>query len=332
MIHQFDPQMAPDADFEPGTLAHLVPENEGRMLDPRRTPMRIASVQPETGTFVIEITGFEDRGARWELPIEDVSDCQFPHGAARADRERIGGFEQAVKRFDRTIEITCDDGARTRTLARLSELASETADWMRAHSQFVFEGATALPLTGRIGDSRLWLDVRKFMQARGLGETEERFASGYVSNPRSREMMKGHAIVLAELGLVPYRGPDVRNPATFEGALARERRAEHLLARMAFVRAVFERTGNSEVVLYRGMGFDDSLAQRSPRSFLSATFSEAVARSLYDPSGGTKAGVLYRQRTPASRLFMTYAETTQMNQAFKEAEAVLLGGDEGPLF
>ena len=33
--------------------------------------------------------------------------------------------------------------------ARLME-GIETADWMRAHSQFVFEGATALPLTGRI--------------------------------------------------------------------------------------------------------------------------------------------------------------------------------------
>ena len=30
---------APDADFEPGCLEHLVPGNTGRLLDARRTPV-----------------------------------------------------------------------------------------------------------------------------------------------------------------------------------------------------------------------------------------------------------------------------------------------------
>jgi len=45
------------------------------------------------------------------------------------------------------------------------------------------------------------------------------------------------AIVLAEMGLVPYRGQVVRTPDLFEGRGAEERRREYLVHRLAFVRA-----------------------------------------------------------------------------------------------
>jgi predicted 2-oxoglutarate/Fe(II)-dependent dioxygenase YbiX len=39
-VLQFNPNMAPDSAFVPGTLKHLVVGNRGRLMDPRRTPIR----------------------------------------------------------------------------------------------------------------------------------------------------------------------------------------------------------------------------------------------------------------------------------------------------
>jgi hypothetical protein len=63
----------------------------------------------------------------------------------------------------------------------------------------------------------------------------------YISNPGSGEVIKGHAIVLAELGLCPFTGKAVRDPATFAGEWDRSRRAEHIVARSGFTRALWDR-------------------------------------------------------------------------------------------
>ena len=51
----------PDSEFEPGALHHLVAGNAGRVLDPRRTPITIVDIRPDTGTFVLRIDDFEDK-------------------------------------------------------------------------------------------------------------------------------------------------------------------------------------------------------------------------------------------------------------------------------
>jgi hypothetical protein len=332
MIHQFDEKMAPDSAFESGAMRHLVAGNVGRLLDPRRTPVRIDRLRPEIGAFIVEITAFEDRGARWTLPFEDVSDFQFALGSACASAGEVAAFEETARRLDQPLEIACDGATREQTEARLAKARARAVKWLEERSTFLFEGARSLPLASREGDRRLWLDTRAYMNALELRDVEDAFAGGYVSNPRSNEMVKGHAIVLAELALVPYRGTVVRDPEVFSGAWSRARRADHVVARLAWVHAVYERTGNAEVTLFRGMALDGDLEVRHGRSLVSATFSEEVAHAMFDPAGTTRSGVLWRQRTPAKRLFMTYAETSQMNQAFKEAEAVLLGGDVGVWF
>ena len=50
-----------------------------------------------------------------------------------------------------------------------------------------------------------------------------------ISNPRSGAMVKGHAIVLAELGLCPFNGRVVRDSTLFDDPYSKEARAEHLL-------------------------------------------------------------------------------------------------------
>jgi hypothetical protein len=162
------------------------------------------------------------------------------------------------------------------------------------------------------------------MQSRDLWDLEDAFAGRYVSGPHSGELVKGHRIVIAELGLVPYVGKMVRDPGLFDDRWRREGRAGHILARLAFVSALFRRLGHSEPTLYRGMSINGSLHAFRNDTFVSATFSREVAESHFDCGGPGATGILYRQSVPVERVFMTYLETIHMNRQFREAEAVLL--------
>jgi hypothetical protein len=145
-----------------------------------------------------------------------------------------------------------------------------------------------------------------------------------VSNPGSGEIVKGHRVVLAELGLADYAGNVVRDPATFEGKWTRERRIDHIVTRLAFVRALFDRLGLQTVTVWRGASIEGRLEDRRGRTFVSTTFDEAVARSHYQSGPSRWTHVLIRGDVPVDRLFATYHETAAMNTNFLEAEAVLL--------
>ena len=131
-----------------------------------------------------------------------------------------------------------------------------------------------------------------------------------MSYPQSGDLIKGHRIVVAELGLVPYEGKVVRNPTLFDGLWNKQRRSYHLISRLTFVHESFARLGLSRLTLYRGISHLGPLV--SPRNH---TF---VFNAV--PQG---TGVPYRQSVPVERVFMTYLETIQMNRQYREAEAVL---------
>ena len=154
----------------------------------------------------------------------------------------------------------------------------------------------------------------------------------FVSNPRSGELVKGHAIVLAELGLCPYRGRIVRDAGLFAEPWSKERRARHVVVRLAFVHALWSILGEEGVVLYRGAATDGPLPEAGPSSFVSATFSGQVATAHFEGGPNTQTAVLWRQRLSPARLFMTFLETRAMNERFKEAEAVLIGDPANQAF
>ena len=114
---QRDDAMAPDDEFEPGGLEHIVAGNTCRLLDARRTPLRIIDVDGTIATFVVEVLAFEDTGARWDLAFERVVDLQFPRGSRRAGR-RVSGFTAAVARVARPLDIELDEHRRDETLRR----------------------------------------------------------------------------------------------------------------------------------------------------------------------------------------------------------------------
>jgi hypothetical protein len=317
VIHQSDAEALLDRAYQPGDLALLAAGNLGRMLDGRRTPIRVIETDVPTGTWMLEVLAFEDAGARWVLELEAVDRFQFEADVPRLDRGSVAELRAAVDRLDRPLRIPIDRTARLRTLRRL-------ADEERRAASALPGDLVTLDLTGRAGDPVVQARLETYMAGRDLGDLEAGFSEGYVSNPTSGEVVKGHRIVIARLGLVAYHGKVVRDPAIFDGRWSEDRRGEHVLARLGFVRALFRAAGRSTVPLWRAIASETSLRPHPARTFVSATFDRAVAESLFDAGPATRVAALYRQDVSIERLFMSYVETAAMNRRFHEAEALLL--------
>jgi len=331
VIHAFDPEMAPDTEFVPGAPALLAPGNTGRMLDRRRTPVRVAALQLETGTWICEVLAFEDKGARWALPFEGVTSFQFGRHAASLDAATLRRVRAAMDRFSRDASRPPDRRASASTGRRIARLRGEVAAWLEAESRFIAERGT-LDLGSREGSPLLAADLEAFMRTRGLWDLERDFAAALVSNPSNGEIVKVHAMALAELGLAGFYGTVVRDPANLEAPWTMERRKGHIVTRLAFVREAFTLSGVAPLMLYRAISAEGPLDARRPRTLVHATFSLEVAMSLFgSPSDGGSAR-LDRQVVPLERVFMTYLETAAMNRQFHEAEAVLLEDPDNPAF
>jgi hypothetical protein len=323
-IHESDPVQAPDRDFEPGELCHLVPGNTGRMLDTRRTPVVIGPVDPDLGTFEAEVLAFEDRGARWLLEAERVSHFQFPPDASRAGAATVAALAAAVDRFSRPLDIPIDPRARARTRTRLHDEERRAAA--------VVGDALVIHLDGRLGDASVQSILHGYLATRGLIDLEAGFAERYVSNPSSGELVKGHEIVIARLGLVPFHGKVVRDPHLFASEWTEERRGEHVVARLGFVQAMFRAAGHDRVWLYRGLATEGPLGVPPARTFVSTTFDRAVAESIASRGPATVVSVLMAQLVAVDRVFMTFIETPELNRIYHEAEAVLLSNRRNRAF
>jgi hypothetical protein len=323
MVYQFKPDKLPDTSFRPGNLKYVVLGNEGRLLDYRRTPLRVIDVKRGSGFFVVEILDFEDKGTRWELPLERVDRCQFAQGSAEACKADVELYTEIILRLDRPLIIPANPHHQAKSETSIASLRKDVGTWLENKSEFFTSGAS-LDFSGMTGSPALWSDLKRYLKEEGLWDIEEAFAEQYVSNPNSGELVKGHRIVLAELGLVSFEGKQVRDPDLFSGLCNKQRRADHILHRLAFVRELFERLGQPSVVPYRGFSCQGQPKDQVNNSFISSTFSLDVAMSHFNDRDRSSTGILLRQSVPIERVFMSFLETTQLNQQYKEAEAVLL--------
>lgn len=323
-IFQFNPEMAPDSDFEPGELRHLVAENTGRLLDPRRTPVRLVGVDRETGMFEVELLDFEDKRAHWLYPFEAVDKYQFALGSSNASSRQIEHFRDAVRRLDRPLSITCDESVSKATQAILVTERERAREWLASESHFFASGKHFRP-GGLNGAPLLYKDLKAYIDFHGLADMEHRFATQWASNSESGELIKGFRIVVAELGLSPFEGKIVRDPKLFDEPWSQQRRGQYILKRMAFVQEVFSLAEIETPVLYRTLYSAGPLQRgNTKRSFISATFNRDVAEALLCEHDTTRTIAMYRQMVPLERLFMTYMETQQLNHPFQESEAVLI--------
>jgi len=321
VIYASDPDAAPDAAYVPGALELLVAGNRGRRLDQRRTPVTLLGVVPERAAFTLRIEAFEDAGAIWELALDEVERFQFEPGGERRDGAPLAALRE---RFARRLVVPADERARPRTLERVEEEREAAREWLRRAVD------VAGAVERRAGEPWLFAALEAFMAARGVVDVERAFGQRWASNPRSGELVKGHAIVLAELGLCGYDGPVVRDAALFAGGWSRERRAAHVLARLGFVQALL---GAEPLTLYRGAAVEGEprrSASGAPTlaaagSLISATFARAVAEAHFEGTPATTSALLERWRVPPERVLMTFLETRALNERYREAEAVLLG-------
>lgn len=323
-VYQHDPERAPDTEFVRGHVRYLVVGNYARLLDMRRTPVLVVGVDEQAGFVELEVGAFEDVGARWLVTFEQVSaKYQFARESTKLSAATTRAYAATAKRLNQPLRIAIDPVRRAETLERLATERRIADAWLSDAGITTFD---AQPLiAARTGWETAHRCLEDFLRERGVAEIERTFATTYVSNPHSGETVKGHAIVLAELGLVPFRGTIVRSPATFADAWSREQRATHILARMALTQALWSRAERCEsLMLYRGVAVATALRFRPRATFISATFAREVAEHHFDSAGAT-AAALYRQVLPLDRLFMSFLETEAMNQQFLEAEGILLG-------
>jgi hypothetical protein len=331
-VYESDPDQESDSGFVRGQLEHLVVGSQGRLLDTRRTPVVVVAVDPRRGSFVMEIEAFEDRGARWELALDEVGRFQFPRSAPTAPSAAVADLSEARERFGGELHIDVDRGDREATLEAIG------LEQRRAAARL---SASGVPPTielesyvgRRRGDPRLMVILEDFLAEHGVTELDREFAGAFVSNPRAGEIVKGHAIVLAELGLCPYHGTIARDPDLLSAPWPREARRLHVIARLAFMRALWAFWNLDMVTLYRAAATEGRLeAHRPSGSFISATFSSQVAKAHFEGGPSTVAAALWRQQLSIDRFFMTFLETAALNERFAEAEAVLIADPANPLF
>lgn len=110
---------------------------------------------------------------------------------------------------------------------------------------------------------------------------------------------------------------------------------EHIVRRIAWVRALYRELGVDSVLVYRGIHCAGVPTRPINRTFVSTTTAVTVAESLAcfrEPTNvnkpGLRIGVLMSQAAALERLFMTYMETAQMNSPYRESEVVLLYSSE----
>jgi hypothetical protein len=328
-IYQHDANSPGDEAYETGDYRHLLPGNRGRMLDPRRTPVRVLSVDEARGMFEVEVEAFEDRGARWNLPVEDVSGFQFEAQGGALPDSAVDRLATVAERLDRLMTVEAHANARGRTLREIEEQRRRVRADLAADPQLA-EIDVEDRIASRHGSPAAAAALSRLLERSGLAELDRSFSQSYVSNPRSGETVKGHAIVIAEMGLCPYVGKVVRDEQLFSGDGARERRRAHVLLRLAFNQELFSMLGLPSVVLYRGAAIGGRAAPPAPSSLVAATFSKEVATALFESMPA--AGLLARQAVPASRLLMTFLETPAMDDRYREAEAVLIGEPDNLAF
>jgi len=328
-IYQRDPAPRPDSDFEPGELSHLVPGNTGRMLDLRRTPMRVADLRPEIGSWICEVTAFEDRGARWILPLESVAHHQFERGVPRATDAAVQTFEEQVRRFAAPLAIDPDAERAKATRASLERRRADAAGWLAERAPDLRRVADVDHAKRRAPIATV-AAFETFMKEKDLLDMDHALARVYVSNPGSGETVKGHLIVMAEMGIAPFRGTVLRDPATFEGEWRRARRVDHVLWRTAFVHAMLAALRMETLLLHRGVGTDAGITPDRAVVLESWSFHREVAEGVAGLAGESLHRAVDTREVPHRRAFMTYLETRAMNLQFLEAEAVVFAGGSTP--
>lgn len=327
-MHQHYKEIESDDNFETGTLSHIVPGNEGRVLDGRRTPGYIESYDEESAMFVWRITDFEDKGKCWEIPAEQISNYQFRKHSKHLSADDTEKISLRCNSLNKQLKIKKNDDIYACTLEEINSQKKVAREWLQQHSAF-FKKHKKLDFDSQVGYEELFSDLEEYLRLQGVYELELKTANQYLINPYSGEWIKGMKIVMAELGLIDYAETAPRTKEIFLGIGLRELRKKYIIIRTAFIQSVFELLEINEVPLYRGMSSFVNLYE-TPCTLVSSTFSVNTAKEFaaIDSSADFKSCYFVKFMYPVSNLFMTFFETKQFNERYKEQEAIIYYRDK----
>ncbi len=309
--------------FAAGTMRHLTAGNEGRVLDGRRTPGYIESIDRESCMFTWRITDFEDKGKCWEIPFEEIVSYQFRLGSRILSEGETEEIAESCRVFQEKLIISAREEKLAETQRRIAEKETAAAEWLKRNSGFVREEKT-FDFNSRTGDEDLFNDLEAYLDSEGVLELEKKTAEQYLLNPYSGEWIKGMKIVMAELGLISYESSVPRTKDIFTGIGSKALREQYIISRSAFMKAIFKMSGHAEVPLYRGIASEVDFFEM-PNTLISATFSLDMAKEF----AGMANPDAYRSccwikfSCPVDKLFMTFFETKQFNERYKEQEAII---------
>ena len=200
-----------------------------------------------------------------------------PPGAADRDVGTVTALEEAIARFDLPLSIAAAED-RAATENGSPPTASGPARSSRALSR---RRARALPGRARPGGA-----------GRGVREPLRLERELRRARQRSRDRAR-------EARPLPLRRQGRPLADLFAGDWAEERRAAHVVARLAFVRELFAPEGG-HVTLYRGLASERPLEPPRGASFVSATFDPAVAEAHFGGGPTTVAARSTARRCPSS--------------------------------
>ncbi len=322
-MHEQHTILETDDNFDNGTLAHIVVGNEGRALDGRRTPGFIEYYDKESAMFIWRITAFEDAGSCWEIPAEQINCYQFRKGSPLLSQEEVSCISERCQELNKLLCIPKSDSARAATEKAIVEQEKIACAWILRHSAF-YHKDKQFDFDAKEGIELLFCDLESYMQESGLYEQEKETAEQYLLNPYSGEWIKGMKIVMAEMGLIEYNGTYTRKKETFMGNGSKQKRIDYVIARTAFVRSIFKLKGITEIPLYRGMSSEIDFYE-TPQTLISTTLSAATAMDFADIKQLSKSRSAYivKFTCPVDKLFMTFFETRQFSERYKEQEAVI---------
>lgn len=164
-IYERDESVRPDSEFLAGEFALLVPGNTGRMLDARRTPIRIESYAAEGALFRLRILKFEDTGTVWELPAEQIERFQFERDAKWLDPLTVHRIREEVEKHSGCVHIEPQTKIREASEAEVNSSIPAVRRWLDAHSEFLRSGA-AVNLQAQAGPESLRRDCTAFFKER----------------------------------------------------------------------------------------------------------------------------------------------------------------------
>ncbi len=166
---QYDNHPLPtsDGDYEPATIASLVPGASARMLDPRRTPVRISELAPEIASFNVKVLAFEDAGAVWELPLWDIAKFQVKRGSKKISLSEQAVLVAKVEQFKKRNFVNCDAHSITQTKNKLKSMTADAEEWLKSNSQ-ALKTARDIEVEAGKGFEEFRADLENWLKSRGL--------------------------------------------------------------------------------------------------------------------------------------------------------------------